>query len=202
MSWNRFIVWNKQQEDYLKQFSPNALYIRVGYLDFVGNTFCQRDVKNKKILSIFDITPTRPIKFTELGYAIPPYYSEKLNLKFIEDIKTIFNDEKWTILWKAKRITKNTFISKVFKKKQSKLIGGNFVRVATNISPSSLVEASDAVISIPFSSPSVIAKFKNVPCVFYDSSGCVRNESSHGIPLLKSKVELKEWFASLTKEIN
>ena len=45
-------------------------------------------------MSIFDVTPTRPIKFTELGYAIPPYYSEELNLKFIEDIKTIFNDEK------------------------------------------------------------------------------------------------------------
>ena len=98
-----------------------------------------------------------------------------------------------------RNITKKSFISEAFKTKQSKLIGGNFVRVATNFAASSLVEASDAVISIPFSSPSVIAKFKDVPCIFYDSSGCVRNQSSHGIPLLRSKVELKEWFTSLTK---
>ena len=38
---------------------------------------------------------------------------------------------------------------------------------------------------MPFSSPSVIAKFKDVPCIFYDASGCVRNKSSHGIPLLR-----------------
>ena len=50
---------------------------------------------------------------------------------------------------------------------------------------------------MPFSSPSVIAKFKDVPCIFYDASGCVRNKRSHGIPLLRSKAELKKWFESL-----
>ena len=59
------------------------------------------------------------------------------------------------------------------------------------------MEASDAVISMPFSSTSVIAKFKDVPCIFYDASGSVRNQSSHGIPLLRSKKALKEWFESL-----
>ena len=59
------------------------------------------------------------------------------------------------------------------------------------------MEASDAVIAMPFTSPAVIAKFKDVPCIFYDASGCVRNERSHGIPLLRSKAELKVWFESL-----
>ena len=54
----------------------------------------------------------------------------------------------------------------------------------------------------PFSSPAVIAKFKDVPCIFYDAAECVRNQSSHGIPLLRSKGELKEWFTLLTKKVN
>ena len=97
MSWNRFIVWNKEQEEYLKKFSPNALYIRVGYLDLGGGLFCQRGVKNKMILSIFDVTPTRPITYTKIGYAIPPYYSEELNHKFFEDIINVFKKYPSTI---------------------------------------------------------------------------------------------------------
>ena len=62
------------------------------------------------------------------------------------------------------------------------------------------METSDAVISMPFSSPAVIAKFKDVPCIFYDASGCVRNQISNGIPLLRSKKELKEWFESLVTD--
>ena len=91
----------------------------------------------------------------------------------------------------------NYFISDTFKRKQSKLIGGNLIKVDSVIAASSLVESSDAVISMPFSSPSVIAKFKDVPCTFYDASGKVRNQNSHGIPLLRSIKELKEWFDSL-----
>jgi polysaccharide biosynthesis PFTS motif protein len=197
MSWNRIIVWNKYQEEYLKKFAPNAHYIRVGYLDYVGKVFYKHYIKKKNILSIFDVSPTRPIAFTKLGYAIAPYYSEDLNLKFLEDIKEIFNDEKWIILWKPKRNTKNITTSEAFKSKQLKLIGDNLVQLDTNFAASSLVEASDAVISIPFSSPSIIAKFKEIPCIFYDASGCVKIKSSNGIHLLKSKDELKMWFQSL-----
>jgi polysaccharide biosynthesis PFTS motif protein len=197
MSWNRFIVWNKEQEEYLKKFSPNALYIRVGYIDFVGKVFCKTDVKNKNILSIFDVTPSRPLRYTTLGFAESAYYTEELNIKFLQDIKEILNDDKWIIFWKPKRSVGKDFISDAFKRKQSKLIGGNLIRVDSDIAASSLVESSDAVISMPFSSPSVIAKFKDVPCIFYDASGCVRNKRSYGIPLLRSKAELKEWLESM-----
>ena len=111
--------------------------------------------------------------------------------------KSFFDDEKWIILWKPKRIVLKTHVSETFKRKQLKLVDGNLIRVDPGIAASSLVEASDAVISMPFSSPAVIAKFKDVPCIFYDASGRVRNQKSNGIPLLRSKAELKKWFESL-----
>jgi polysaccharide biosynthesis PFTS motif protein len=197
MKWNRFIVWDQQQEDHFKQYCQNSEFIRVGYVDFTGVSKNHNSVSGKKILSIFDVTPCRPITFTKLGIAIPNYYSEELNIKFIQDIKELFSDEKWIILWKPKRIVGTFFISEAFKRKQSKLINGNLIKVNPGIAASSLVENSDAVISMPFSSPSVIAKFKDVPCIFYDAFGSVRNQRSRGIPLLRSKVELKEWFESL-----
>ena len=74
------------------------------------------------------------------------------------------------------------------------------IRIDSNIAATSLVENSDAVISMPFSTPSLIAKVKGIPSVYYDTSGpgCVRNQESHGLPVLKSKAELKEWYESLS----
>ena len=66
-----------------------------------------------------------------------------------------------------------------------------------DIVATSLVENSDAVISMPFSSPSCIAKVKGVPSIYYDRSGLVRYTESQGLPVLKNKEELKEWFESL-----
>ena len=66
-----------------------------------------------------------------------------------------------------------------------------------NIAASALVEYSDAVISMPFSSPSIIAKHKEIPCAFFDSSGNVKLNRNRGIPLLKDKKELKKWEESL-----
>jgi polysaccharide biosynthesis PFTS motif protein len=59
------------------------------------------------------------------------------------------------------------------------------------------MENSDAVISMPFSSPSLTAKVKGVPSIYYDRSGLVRSIESHGIPVLKNEEELKKWFESL-----
>ena len=204
MKWKRLIVWNQQQEDHLKQYCPNSEYIKVGFVDVTGVPVSEYlsvsgfSKIGKKILAIFDVTPLRPTTFTKLGVAIPAYYSEDLNIKFLQDIKEMFSDDKWIILWKQKRIVDTEFITETFKRKQSKLIDGNLIRVDPGIAASSLVENSDAVISMPFSSPAVIAKFRNVPCIFYDAFGCVKNQRSHGIPLLKSKSELKDWFESLT----
>jgi polysaccharide biosynthesis PFTS motif protein len=201
MKWKRFIVWDQQQEDHLKQYCSNSEFIKVGYVDITGETIKNYSVNGKKILSVFDVTPLRPITFTKLGFASPRYYSEDLNLKFLQDIKELFVDDNWIILWKPKRNVGTNFTSNAFKRKQSKLINGNLIKVNHSIAASSLVENSDAVISMPFSSPTVIAKFKDVPCIFYDTSGSLRNQNSRGIPLLNSKVELKEWATSLTKEI-
>jgi polysaccharide biosynthesis PFTS motif protein len=200
MKWKCFIVWDQQQEDHLKQYCPNANFIKVGYVDITGETIKKYSVNGKKILSLFDVTPLRPITYTKLGVASARYYSEDNNLNFLQDIKKIFTDDKWIILWKPKRIVGIKFISNSFKRKQAKLINGNLIKVDPGIAASSLVETSDAVISMPFSSPSVIAKFKNIPCIFYDTSGCVKKVKSHGIPLLRRQDELKEWMTSLTKE--
>ena len=197
MKWKRFVVWDEKHENFLKQFCPKSKYIKVGYVDitgisenfFIGNRF--------KILSLFDITPLRQTAFTEFGMAIPHYLTEDLNIKFLQDIKDVCREFKWVIYWKRKRIVGNHFISKKIKQKQSQLVDKTLIEIDPNIAASYLVEISDAVISMPFSSPSVIAKFKKVPCSFYDASGSLLSTNSRRIPLLKNQMELRKWLESL-----
>ena len=121
-----------------------------------------------------------------------------MNLSFLEDILEVFKDSSWEILWKAKRIVDSSFISNAFIRKRLNLVEEHVIIVEPNNAATSLVEVSDAVISMPFSTPSLIAKVKGIPSVYYDTSGPghVRNTESHGIPVLKSKVELNKWFES------
>ena len=51
---------------------------------------------------MFDVTPSRPTNYSGYGFAIQPYYSEELNLKFLQDIIKVFNNDQWEILWKRK----------------------------------------------------------------------------------------------------
>jgi polysaccharide biosynthesis PFTS motif protein len=196
MLWNRFIVWDKQQENYFKQYRPRATFTRVGYIDYRGLTYSHFPKNNKKTLSVFDVYPGRPIFCTSSGYAIPMSL-EETNILFMEDIIKVFNDGTWNILWKPKRDTTSNYNSNGFLRKQLNVIGDHMIIIDSNIAATSLIENSDVVISMPFSSPSLTAKVKGVPSIYYDRSGLVRYTENHGVPVLKSKVELKKWFESL-----
>ena len=134
-----------------------------------------------------------------MGYAIPPYYSEELNLKFLSTIIDVFNDDDWEILWKRKRIVSNSFISNGFNIKQNKIVEGSLITINPDVAPRSLIKNSDAVISMPFTSVSLIAKELSVPTIYYDASGEILEYKSHNISVLKSKNELLEWKFYLNK---
>jgi polysaccharide biosynthesis PFTS motif protein len=199
MTWNRFIVWNKQQEGFFKRYRPQASYTRVGYVNHTGSVINYTRKKGIRLLSVFDITPMRPIMYTSDGFARAPF-SEEMILMFLEDIIKVCDDE-WEILWKPKRVVGHNFVSNAFQQKRIKLIKNHMIHLDPTIAAVSLVEISDAVISIPFTSPSLIAKVKGIPSVYYDSSGQVKKKENHGLPVLKNKVELKEWFESLPVNI-
>ena len=53
---------------------------------------------------------------------------------------------------------------------------------------------------MPFTSTAIIGKELGKPSIYYDASGDVHKNESHGIPVLKNKDELKNWYHSLIIE--
>jgi len=197
MRWKHFIVWDSQQKDFIKQFCPDAIYQIVGPIDISDNGKKIHNFGSGFKIAIFDVTPTRPVTYTSLGCAIVPYYSEKLSLQYFINIGTIFNDNKIDLLWKQKRIVGRDFISNGFLKKRDHIINQFFEAIDSEVSARRLINECDAIISMPFTSTSIIGKELGKPSIFYDASASIEQYESHGIPVLKSKDELKKWYRSL-----
>jgi len=201
MQWKRFIVWDIQQREFLKQYCPDAVYQIAGIIDFTDNAAILNNYDDTGIkIAVFDVTPSRLIKYTSYGVSIAPYYSEELSLQFFSDIGEIADHSKVNLLWKQKRIVGRRFVSKGFIKKRYSIISKLFEVVAPGVSARKLVEESDAVISMPFTSTAIIAKELGKPSIYYDASGAVETDVSHGTPVLKNIDELKNWYFSLNIE--
>tara|TARA_B100000315_G_scaffold253811_1_gene293441 strand:- start:181 stop:1053 length:873 start_codon:yes stop_codon:yes gene_type:complete len=198
MKWNRIIVWDEQQRDHLKQYCPNAEYQIVGPIYFSDSNATINNYDSETLISIFNVTPNRPTRYTSLGYAKSPYFSPELTFNYFSDIALLKTINNATILWKKKRTVERTFINKGFSIKLSKFHQEKkIIPVDPEISARSLIEKCDIVISMPFTSTAIIGKELGKPSIFYDASASIEKNESHGIPVLKNKEELKNWYRSL-----
>ena len=198
MQWTSFIVWDKQQKDFIMQYCPNAEYKIVGSIDFSDSNIMINDYGSKAKIAVFDVTPYRPIQYIGSGYALPPYWSFELSFKFFSDISSLQKKSNITLLWKKKRKVKYTHINRGFPIMLNKYLDKkNIILVDPEISARKLIEKCDVVISMPFTSTAIIGKELGKPSIFYDASASIEQNESHGIPVLKSKDELKNWYHSL-----
>ena len=52
MQWKRFIVWDTQQMDFIKQFCPNAEYQIVGVIDFIDSDKTIKDLITENVAKL------------------------------------------------------------------------------------------------------------------------------------------------------
>lgn len=74
----------------------------------------------------------------------------------------------------------------------------NVIIINSLVSAMSLVSVSKCVISIPFSSPALIAKRMNISSVYYDPSSLLNNclYQNSEVSLIKKKLTLRKWIKS------
>jgi polysaccharide biosynthesis PFTS motif protein len=157
----------------------------------------------KDYLKIFvvDVVPQSDSwmkKYNVLNY----YYCFNNNYKFWNDIKitlTKFTNKKIIIYYKSKReksVEQEAKIKKYFE--------GTGILVkffSPEYSLKKIIEGVNITISMPFSSPSILALLLKTKCMYYDSSGLLINNyiSDSLVPLVSNEVKL---FSILKKYIN
>ena len=72
----------------------------------------------------------------------------------------------------------------------------------TDISPESIIDISDGVISIPFTTPAITALNNNRDTIYYDPSGKLTKENSFEkkIQLISTKSDLENWVLKILEK--
>ena len=198
MQWNRIVVWDEQQRDYLHQYCPDAEYQIVGSIDYLDSGKRINDLEKGFKIAVFDVTPTRPVIYSSMGCALPPYYSRELYFNFMHDISALSTEKKVTLLWKKKRAKSvGKMDAKISRRFDEELKNNSIITIDPDISARRLIAQCDAGISMPFTSTSIIGKELGKPSIFYDASSSIDKDISHGIPVIKSKDALFDWINNI-----
>ena len=171
----------------------------INYKDISKNFNLNKE--SKKIISIFDFfafDDKDSRKDLDTFYYPLDYYNNKLIDDFYTSIiklsklkDTIF------IIKNKKRDIRNKYFIKNYKfmfDNQDK-----FIFADTSLDPAKIIKKSDYCISLPFTSPGIIAKNLNVPSIYYDPSKKIKDNKywTHGVPLVKSFSKIKKDIINL-----
>ena len=193
-TWSNYIGWSKKQLEWISnQVNSKAIkLINAYYVPFEGENIVITNPK--KIISVFDVYPSDPFYYALLGLKNNPY---TLNycMQFINDVIEVTKKIDCIVMIKNKRFSPildtrySNFLSKIEKKNSNVIIN-------SIASAQSLVSVSKCVVSIPFSSPSLISKRMNIPSVYYDPSSLLNKcpYQNSEVSLLKTKSILGNWI--------
>lgn len=190
LNWPNYLVWDEAQKQFL-----NKLQIK-NKIDIVGPIwFVHSKVNNyyKNAITVFDVSVLRPAVYT--SYCNDFEYYIYLNIeKFYNEIIKLAKIKNININIKFKR--DDFDVSKRYLNLISKLSKEPNIRVFKEVSVYDIIKNSKLIISLPFTSPTVLAQNLGVRCIFFDPSGLLdkNNSPNRKIFIAQSSEELKLWI--------
>ena len=202
-AWNRYFCWNEKHIDYLrKKVGLKGEFIKTGPMPFDG----ERKVfapSPKTRISIFDVAPAR--SSVNASYCFPKdFYNFETIKSFYNDIFELLHSLDCEILIKPKRDRGanshkgyNHLIETLAKDLRTDLLH-------KNTSPYNVIQASDVVICLPFTSVAHFATVQAKRVVFYGPTGLVKtyNSDFNEVRLLRKKDELISYLRNFIKDVH
>jgi len=203
MTWPHYLVWDEYQADFVRRaVGATANISVVGPICFHCSAEEMPAFGNRGV-AVFDVTPHRESRYRTL---VPDfeYFVPETCIPFLADIQKVANDAGYMMMWKRKRKIGSIAHPRYrfFAKRLSK--AENVITVDPDISPNRVIEASTAVISMPFTSTALIARELDKPSCYYDPTGLVQKDdrAAHGIEIIRGPKELAGWLKKYTGGTN
>lgn len=204
LTWPVYLVWDKFQVDFLRRIVnfPHEAKI-VGPIWF-SDSVIKIPVLDKKSIAVFDITPHRMSRYITLGLDMEYYIPEICN-KFLADISAASKLNYSQMVWKQKRKIGATAHSSYRFFTEQLASQDNMMLIDPDISAFKVIQASNVVVSMPFTSTAIVARTMGKPTCYYDPSGLVQKDdrAAHGILIVSGIAELSAWlYEHLAKQEN
>jgi polysaccharide biosynthesis PFTS motif protein len=194
MNWPHYLVWDKYQEDFVRNTTGNDSKVSVVGPIWFATSARELEVFHERTIAVFDVQPVRDAFYKTLGISFE-YYVPKVCNQFLSDIFDVCKSLNYTMALKRKRNigrkihpAYRNFIKTIEN-------SDNFVSVDPDISAIKVIENSSLVISMPFTSTANLGRELNKPSVFYDPLNMLQKDdhAAHGIQIISGIEELYAW---------
>lgn len=197
MNWPCYLVWDEYQADFVRRAVGESASISVvGPICFHGSA-AEMPQLEKPGVAVFDVTPHRLSRYCLLGMDYE-FYISATSEGFLSHIADAVCRVNAVMLWKRKRKIGDIAHPRYRYFTERLSSRGDIILVDPDISALRVIEASCAVISMPFTSTALIARELGKPSVYYDPTGELQSDdrAAHGIPIVSGPEQLKTWLYS------
>jgi polysaccharide biosynthesis PFTS motif protein len=196
MSWNRYLVWDEYQADFVRRcVGADADISVVGPIWFQTGP-AEVGSSRARAVAVFDVQPHRESSYRSLGIATE-YYVPRIACRFLLDIQAAITECGGDMVLKRKREIGRTLHPRYRNVVEALGRASGFTAVDPAISALRVIETCAAVISMPFTSTALLGRQLGKPSVYYDPLGIARTDdrAAHGIEVLSGPDELRTWLA-------
>ena len=197
-NWGKYNVWTEQCKNFLNERLKNNPSINVVGPVFSYDLGLKLELPKSNIISIFGYETH---KWSCGISTIAEYQNKDLFLiqKFYFDVLDIIDGTNIFLAIKRKKEFNNTLEKKYIKNIFEKLKKHpQVIYINPKISPYRLIENTDCTISMPFTSPSVAAKFLKKNSIYYDPINQINldDPSRCDVEVINNKKKLSKWINS------
>jgi hypothetical protein len=194
MTWSNYLVWDVAQADLVAAWGHDRGRARViGPVPLTDSGAVIGPLPPRSV-AVFDVTPHNPTRLAAAG--IISFYYTTAAVEFLEKVHSAIRLHGGTMVIKQKRDV-GTMAAAPYRRTLARLAAEpDVILLDPGIGAARLVAATDATISLPFTSPAHFASAAQRPSAFFDPSGelLVSEQQSHGLKVIQSREELEAWL--------
>lgn len=201
MNWQRYLVWNERQKRKILNCAKENIFLSPKQIIPVGPIYFQDTVNHlpafkKNTVSVFDVSPARPLFNATLGQHYDYYIPKTIKL-FLQNIETLRAEMNFDVVLKLKR-RNDKFYDQTYITLVNKLEKLGWTIVSSGVNARHVIEKTTVSIHFPFTSTGLIAEAVKKPSVYYDPSGKLDNFDTcmMGSFFVNDKKHLKKFLES------
>lgn len=197
MNWQRYLVWDKGQADFVRRaVGVDAKVEMVGPIWF-SDSAVEQPCLPLRTVAVFDVQPVRNSFYQALALDFDLYTPAVVN-KFLLDITdALFNIDCYAAHKRKREIGRQShpqfrLTLKLLERSE------RYLAIDPELSAISLIQKSEAVISMPFTSTALLGREANKPSVYYDPFCLLDKDdpAAHGILIVQGPIDLGKWLAN------
>ena len=199
MTWPRYLVWDSFQANFVKRAIGDQAHVIVTGPIYFHNSDMPMPAITGKQIAVFDISPLRTSRYQAICLSIE-YYLPETCIAFLQDIHYVTRQTCYKMVWKRKRKIGLLAHARYCLAEDRFSTDESVIVIDPDIAAHRVIESSNAVISMPFTSTALIARELGKPSCYYDPTGMVQKDdrAAHGIEILNGRLELSRWIESLS----